>query len=367
MKILFVLNDIKFYKSHFSHIGNKLLNHGHVLYVLTPNFEGYVDGIHYCKFELSRNGFSLINEIKYLFFLFIFFRKFRPDVVHSFTIKPVIYSNLIGFFFNRSIRFFSTITGLGTVFINNSFKVRFIRQLVKFFYSFIFKFSNTFLFFENHDDREFFVSNNFISTDKSLVVHGAGVDTNVFQSTSRCFDSTLNVIFVGRLLKDKGILEFLGSAVKLKDYDIIFNVVGDCDIDNISSLSQHDIDYYNKYNNINFLGFQHDISLLYSNSHIACLPSYREGLPKSLIEAASCGLPIITTNSVGCREMVPSLDFGIIAEPHSVTSLTNAILFAYNNRDLLPDMSINNRMRALDIFSEDVIFYVYYESYNTRL
>ena len=149
-----------------------------------------------------------------------------------------------------------------------------------------------------------FWKKNYVAERSTKVINGAGVDIKLFKFVERDFHSERIIItFIGRLLIDKGIVEFLKSAKKSYDSNLplTFQVVGDYDFDNPSAISKAQVEEYKKLPNITFLGFRNDVQNIYSNSHIACLPSYREGLPKSLIEAAASGLPIITTNVVGCR------------------------------------------------------------------
>ena len=190
------------------------------------------------------------------------------------------------------------------------------------------------------------------------MINGAGVDIKLFKFVERDFYSERIIItFIGRLLIDKGIVEFLKSAKKSYDSSLplTFQVVGDYDFDNPSAISKAQVEEYKKLPNINFLGFRNDVQNIYSNSHIACLPSYREGLPKSLIEAAASGLPIITTDVVGCRQMVPSEKYGVLVKPKSVNSLFESYSKVLENRSLLFDISKNNRKRAEQEFSQSFI------------
>ncbi len=360
MKILFFLNSKKFFISHFQHVAIDLIKNGQIVYLLAPNDcdEEVAKGVVHVDLELSRSSINLFFEFKLLLDIYKKIEQISPDLLHCFTIKPVLYSNLMHFFFPKKISIVSTITGMGSLYLSKNIIYVAIRFLINFIYKFIFKLSGSLLVFENVDDKNYFLEKNYVAERSTKVINGAGVDIKLFKFVERDFYSERIIItFIGRLLIDKGIVEFLKSAKESYDSNLplTFQVVGDYDFDNPSAISKAQVEEYKKLPNITFLGFRNDVQNIYSNSHIACLPSYREGLPKSLIEAAASGLPIITTNVVGCRQMVPSEKYGFLVKPKSVNSLFESYSKVLENRSLLFDISKNNRKRAEKEFSQSFI------------
>lgn len=371
MKILFVLNDYKFFCSHFKHIAERLASGGDLITVASSGSSYFEDslGIKYIDYSINRSSLAALGELKSILELKKIIDFVNPDIIHSFTIKPVLYSNLlVKYLFSNELRSISTITGMGTLFISESLKHKFFALLIKIAYSKIFKRKNTFLFFENDDDANYFIDNKLISKGQANIVNGAGVDLLEFNpAPKKIINDKVVITFVGRLLKDKGIIEFLDAAVisYKNNLPVTFIVVGDIDERNTSSITRHDINQYASYSNINFLGNRSDVNLIYSNSHVACLPSYREGLPKSLIEASASGLPIITTDVPGCRQIISNGSGGFLVQPKSSISIYESILRCLEDREGLDSMGRFNRRHAEKFYSESAIFQRYSDLYSS--
>jgi glycosyltransferase involved in cell wall biosynthesis len=200
------------------------------------------------------------------------------------------------------------------------------------------------------------VTGGFAKFDLIALIKGAGVDTKKFDYRPEP-EGQVRVIMVSRLLRDKGVQEFIDAAQLVRELDnsVRFVLVGDVDDGNPTSLSENEIADLRNSSNVTWLGERTDIAELLGESHIACLPSYREGLPKSLIEAASVGRPIVTTDVPGCREVVTHMVNGLLIKPRNSNKLAAAISKLVNDPNLRRTMGTESRKKAEAEFSNEIV------------
>lgn len=261
---------------------------------------------------------SSLNPFKD-FFLFMqyvyYFSWIRPSVVLSFTIKPNIYSNFASIFFG--IKIINTVSGLGTIFLNQSL----FKFFGKGFLSLSFKFAHKVIVL-NKTDFSILTDLNLVKSSKLSIIPGSGIDTDKF-NCDRLFNSGKTFLFVGRILKDKGILECILAFKKLLDIfpNIKLVIAGDLLADNSSALDPNYFFDLIDCPNITYFGNVSDVISLYINADVFVLPSYREGLSRSILEAASMKLPVVTTNVPGCRDIVIDEFNGYLCHERDVESL----------------------------------------------
>ncbi|GAD28982.1 glycosyl transferase, group 1 family protein [Photobacterium leiognathi lrivu.4.1] len=358
MKILYFVNISSFFNSHFLTLALRAKEEGYDIHLLVGDEDKKEEyeslGINYHAIPLTRDGTKLFSEIKAIYYIRNKILDIKPDILHCFTIKPILYAGLSNLFSksNRSLNVYS-VTGLGSASLSESFKGKLFWFFLLSLYKLAFIQKNTVGVFENEDDKLTFIKDKVLLDKNSFLVNGAGIDTKKYVPNENKLNSTnKEVLLVARMLKDKGIREFIEAAEILykRKSNCKMSLVGDIDPENISSLSLNEINEAVKEGYVVYLGYQSDILSLYQNADVACLPSYREGLPKSLIEAASCGLPIITTDVPGCRQMVDNGKNGILVEVKNSLALANSIEFLLNNTDLLIDMGNNSRKIAVEKF-----------------
>jgi len=309
---------------------------------------------------LNPKGTNPIKDIFLTYQYFLLFKKLKPDCILSYTIKPNIYGNFAARLLN--IPTINNISGLGTLFIKKSIATYIGKLLYK-----LSLFSSCHVFFQNNDDELLFISNKLVNTKITSVIPGSGVDISKFNCI-RTKNEANKFLFVGRLIADKGVFEYLDSAIAVleKFPQKEFLLVGELGYRNKTALSKDQLECYtNKYSQIKYLGKIDNIITLLQSVDIMVLPSYREGLSKSLIEAAAMQLPIITTNVPGCRDVVEDSVNGFLCESNSKYSLETAIYKMINltEKERLK-FGFNGRKKVKNKFSVEIVNKIYIDKIN---
>jgi glycosyltransferase involved in cell wall biosynthesis len=206
--------------------------------------------------------------------------------------------------------------------------------------------------FQNDDDRKIISSLCNLPNEKSILIPGSGVDLTEYAYQPEP-ETKIKVIFVGRLLKDKGIREFIRAASMLDEQGVEahFLAAGSTDTGNPATIKKEHLEQWRSEGIVEFLGQRNDIAQLLSDSHIVVLPSYREGLPKSLIEAAACGRAVVTTNVPGCRDAIIPNETGLLVPHRNAAKLAYAIKLLIHNQDLRHAMGKAGRRLAEEKFA----------------
>ncbi|MFP2421034.1 glycosyltransferase family 4 protein [Pseudescherichia vulneris] len=304
----------------------QLISGGHTVYIVAP-IDDYSNilaklGCHCVDVKLSARGMNPLNEIQTIISFVKIYKKIRPDVIFNFTPKNNIYSTLAAYHLPTKI--INNIAGLGTAFIGRSVS----KSILMFLYKISQRRANR-IFFQNTDDLKQFVNNKIASESQSRLIPGSGVDLNRFGLDERSVDGVTNFILIARLILEKGIPEYAKAATILKDKygdKVHFSLAGFVDQDNPSAVPLELINKWHDDGVMRFLGKTDKVEDLLQHNDCVVLPSYyREGVPKSLLEAAAMGKIIVTTDNVGCREAVIDNETGYLCEPRSVLSLTCAL------------------------------------------
>lgn len=341
-----------------------LKSEGYDIIAVAPGDE-YVNhlkasGLKCYNIYINQKGTNPITD----FFIFLqylrLFNKIKPNLILSYTIKPNIYGNLAARILN--IPTINNVSGLGTLFIKKSIATYFGGLLYKISLN-----SSNHVFFQNSDDRVLFVKNQLVKKNISSIIPGSGVDVKKFNFV-RTHNGANKFLFVGRLIADKGVFEYLDAAVSvLKKYPKKeFLLVGELGYNNKTALSKTQIRRYTaKYPQIKCLGKTDNIISLLESVDVMILPSYREGLSKSLIEAASMGLPIITTDVPGCRDVVKDGFNGFLCSVRSKPSLEKAIykMIDLNENERL-EFGSNGRKIVVNKFSSEIVNKIYIRKIN---
>lgn len=338
-----------------------LRNVGHDVLLVSPSgpySEKLIDaGFRWISAPMQRRSINPIREINLIFWLIQFLKRERVDLIHGFTIKCALYGSIAGYLANR-IPSVNAVTGMGYVYTSDDFLAKLLKPLVTRLMKKHFSRESTKLIVQNSADFEFFTQQMKLPHAQVQLIPGSGVNSSKFQLKNFSnTDGTFKVLLATRLLINKGVHEYLEAAQSLKaqGHAIKFLVAGDMDHGNPNSVAKSLIEQYHAQGVINWLGHQEDMSSILQSVDLVVLPSYREGLPKILIEAASCGLPIVTTNVPGCRDVVEHEVSGLLVPAKDSKELADAILKLSQDPSLASSFGKAARDRALSEFEEGMI------------
>ncbi|WP_369600007.1 glycosyltransferase family 4 protein [Hahella sp. SMD15-11] len=315
----------------------------------------------------ARSGQNPLKELRTLFSLVRLFRGTNPSLVHLVTIKPVLYGGIAARLAGVEA-VVSAVSGLGTVFLAESLLERVRRWIVIGLYRCAFKQKKLAVIFQNPDDRQALVSLKLVSLHQTHLIRGAGVPLSDYPYIPEPEGKEI-VIMAARLLRDKGVFEFVSAArlLKLRGLAVEMRLAGSPDPGNPTSVTEPMLKQWKAEGDVVLLGFRDDIAQQYAAAHIVCLPSYREGLPKSLLEAAACGRAIVTTDVPGCRDAVIPGKTGLLVPVKDVESLANAIQKLIENPGLRREMGLAGRRLAEKDFAIEKIVDQHLEIYKELL
>ncbi len=359
-KICIFVNVDWFVLSHFAKYLIECASLNHSVTVITTSTgrigELRALGVEVVEVELHRGYTSLMSELKSFFGIYSAIKKCSPDILELVTIKPVVFGGLIGKFLgvNKVIFYMS---GLGAVFTDNDRFGGFRAKMTSMLYKFIMRSKAAEVIVENEDDKKLFMSIVDQDSDNVHLVPGVGVDLNKFFPRAAKSTEKLRVAIASRLLRDKGIYEF-ATAAKIcmqKSADVEFVAVGDIDPTNPASLTEKDVEKLKSEEIVEMLGHQSDMEGFLRSVDIFVLPSYREGFPRAIMEAAATGLPVITTNVTGCRSAVVDGITGIIVPPKDAESLAGAMEELIFSTSLRNQLGQNARIHAEKMFDANIL------------
>ncbi|MRH79058.1 glycosyltransferase [Spiribacter sp. C176] len=307
--------------------------------------------------RLSLNPFS---ELRLLWWLIQLLRHEQIDVVHGFTIKCAVYGSLAARVAGNRPRI-GAVAGLGYVFTSRSIKALVLRPMVRLALRLALGGKRARLILQNPDDMALFESARLARPDQLRLIPGSGVDVTRFKpaegGAKRTVDDAFRIVLPARLLWDKGIAEWVAAAEKLKSThpQITLLLAGEPDAGNPAAVPAEKFKAWHNAGIIEWLGKVDDMPALFQSVDAVALPSYREGLPKSLIEAAGCGLPLITTDVPGCREVVTHEQDGLLIPPRNADALAAAIARLADDPELCQQLGAAARQRALAEFDEQIV------------
>ena len=311
--------------------------------------------INFLVTTLYKNKLSVLNDLKYLISILKYIKKIKPNNIISFTIKP----NLVSLIISKilSIPTIVTISGLGTLFLRHNLLFKCYLIILKFLIN-----KKVIIFFHNKSDQLIFRNNDLLKKALySKIVFGSGIDFKKFKYSKKNFNKN-NFVFIGRLIKEKGIDELLAviPEIKKKNPSVKFKIIGEIDIKNPRTIDQNTLYSLVKKGHLEYSGFKNDLQKDYQKATCLILPSYREGLSKTLMEGMTTGLPIITTNVPGCEDLVKKSNAGLIVKVKNRSSLKNQIQkfinFSVSKKKV---MSINAYNFAKENFDEKIIIKKY--------
>jgi len=358
-RVLVAANSIWNIGNFRSGLIRSLVGAGHEVTTVAPDPGGIrIDGarIPHRTFRMERSGTNPVKDLACLRDLARIIREERPHIFFSFTIKPNIYGS-IACALSR-VPAVPNVSGLGTTFLGSSV----FRRAVSLMYRVAFARAKA-VFFQNPDDRDLFLSLKIVKPGQALVLPGSGIDPSGF--TPSPLPRQLRFLMIGRLLGDKGIREFVQAARKLRAAlpEATFSILGELDQGNPTAVGEAELAEWIAEGSIQYLGCTEDVRPFIADSAAVVLPSYREGLPRTLLEGAAMGRPLIATDVPGCRQVVRDGITGFLCRARSADSLAEAMMrFALAPHDERVAMGKRARTMVEDEFDEALVVRAYLDA-----
>ena len=305
--------------------------------------------------NISRSGTNPFIEIRNLLAMVKVFRESQPDIIHLIALKPIVIGAIAARIYGKAQVVCAPI-GMGYLFSSSDRKARFLQPVIRFMLRRILSLRNTQVIIENDEDCESLISGKFVEKSNIQVIKGAGVDLSLYKATPENLDTQIVTLFA-RILRDKGVLDYVEAAniVHTQFPNAVFQLVGDCDPANPTSFGENEVRSWETVGAIKWLGYRTDVPELLAASNIVCLPSYREGLPKTLIEACAAQRAIVATDVTGCREVVAHESNGLLAPVRNPQKLAEAISQLLRDPIQRTAFAKNGRDRAETEFASSIV------------
>jgi len=358
-KLFIVVNVDWFFLSHRLPVALAAKNAGWDVTIVTADTGKLKDieakGLKTINLQMSRSGKNIKEELGTLNFLRKLYKREKPDVVHHVGMKTILWGTLAAKYAKVN-GVVNAISGLGGFFAedNKGLMAKLMPKVLKFSHDR----KNLLCIFQNNEDKGLYVKNGIIKEEQARYIKGSGVDLKQFCYTPEPNEEKIRVILTARMIVEKGVFILTEAAEKLRSKygdNVEFLLVGGID-DHPGAITKEQLDAVCDGKYIQWLGYRSDVKELLQSSHIVAFPSYyMEGLPKSLIEADAIGRPVITCNSVGCKETVIDGYNGYLIPTKDVDALVEKLNLLLSNDKLRQEMGRNSRAYAEENFSIDVV------------
>mgnify|MGYP005845655745 CR=1 FL=1 len=353
--LLYLVNIPRFFVSHRLPLAIAARNAGYDVHVATSDADEAsiaqikAQGFTFHPLPLAQHGTNPLKEAQTVLALWRLYRELRPSLVHHVSLKAVLYGGIAARLTGVA-HVVGAMSGLGYVFIGDAPKQRLLRALVVPMLRFALGGRGTRMIFQNPDDMARFVALGLITPQKSVLIRGSGVDVGAFVPLPEPAGTPM-VLFASRLMRQKGLDTFIEAARLLKG-QARFVVVGYAEATSPDSMLPQELEAFANEGIIEWWGKRDDMPAVIAQANVVCLPSsYGEGVPKILIEAAACARPIVTTDVVGCREIVAHGENGLLVPPRNAPALASALSTLISDPALRAQMGANGRERVLDGFT----------------
>jgi glycosyltransferase involved in cell wall biosynthesis len=313
------------------------------------------EGMRLIPLDVRRGGINPLQELRTLWQIGRIYREIEPNLVHHVALKPVLYGSIVALTM-PSLKVVNLLAGLGAIFSSDKIKARLLRPLVKLLLGWLLRRPNTCSIAQNNEDFKVLLNELQIPARALKLIKGSGVDTEKFSVLSASKEP-ITLALVSRLLWDKGVGEYVAAVkcLKQKGYHFDAVLVGKPDTENMASVCYEQLQAWQEEGLIRCLGHIENIPEFWRSADIAVLPSYREGLPKSLLEAAACGRPIVTTDTSGCKEVVDEGINGFLVPVRDVQALAKALEKLILDEQLRKKMGAAGRLKVEQEFSDAIV------------
>ncbi len=345
-------------------LARALKKQGHDVVLLAPEDEYSCllqeEGFRWQHFPLNPRGKNIFQEISAILYQTNFYIRERPDLVNHFTPKGVIYGSIAAKL-SKMNNIFNTITGLGYVFSDES------RKRLQKFLLFLYRIAlaKTTVLFQNPDDMNYFFKNGIVTPQQSSLIFGSGVDMDSFKFLPQSDEKPV-VLLSSRFVEEKGIQYFVEAArlLKKREIEVRMVLVGKPEENQSTAIQTRELSQWVSEGIVEWWGWHDDMKKIYPLANIVCLPTfYKEGIPKTLIEGAACGRPLIATDVPGCREIVKDGENGFLIPKKDAESLSDAIVKLAEDAELRDRMGKRSREIAMANFSLEKVVSDYFEIY----
>ncbi len=316
-RLLFLVADAPFFVTHRLSLARAARAAGYDVHVAVPFEDRPVAeiralGVHCHDIPLRRGNRALGGELRLIVALARLIGALRPDLVHAVSLKPVIFGGLVARLLGVPAAVLA-VTGLGYLFLKPGARTAMQRAIIKRLYRFALGHRRARAVFQNPDDLALFLREGLVDQAITVMIKGCGVDTACFRATPEP-DGPVVVMFPARVIGDKGVREFVAAAGILRRQGVAarFVLVGRTDPENPTDIGEPTIRGWEATGDVEWWGFREDMASVLAQAHVVCMPSYMEGLPRVLIEAAACARPVVTTDVPGCREIVRDGENGLL-------------------------------------------------------
>ncbi len=308
-----------------------------------------VGGFPITPWRMRRGSMHPLRELDALRQVARIARDLRPHLVHNFSYKPVLYGGFVASWLG--IPAVNLLNGRGYVQLSDDRKARAARRLVLWAVGRVSRNPRAYTVFQNQDDRSLFVGARLVPAERAVIIRGAGIDIERFRPSAPPVGPPI-VLFAGRLLKEKGVREFAEAAARLRERNVParFVMVGATDAENPGTVPEREIDGWVASGTVERWGVRSDMPEVLRGATLVCLPSYGEGLPKVLLEAAACGRPIVTTDVSGCRSLIEADDIGLLVPPRNSAALAAALEHLLTRPELRASMGERARQKVIEHF-----------------
>lgn len=327
-RLLFLVNNPAFFLSHRLPLALAAQQQGYEVHVATmsgPSVPKVLEhGFHHHVVPMTRSGKNPLKEAQTVWAIYRLFKQLQPGIVHAVTIKPVLYGGIAARL-SKVPGYLAAVSGLGYIFMRRQ-GLDPVRFLALRLYKLALGHPNSKVIFQNTADRDVLLEANVLRAEQAVLIRGSGVDLERFSQLPEP-PGTPVAVMASRLLVDKGVREFVEAARLSQEQGnaVRWQLLGSPDPGNPASISLDELNHWRQSGVVDYKGEQDDIAQAYAQAHIVVLPSYREGLPKSLIEAAACGRAVVTTDVPGCRDAIEPGVTGVLVPARDAQALAQAV------------------------------------------
>jgi glycosyltransferase involved in cell wall biosynthesis len=355
MKVAIVLNTSWNIYNFRMNLVHSLQAEGHEIHTIAPNddYTHYLTeaGCIHHSVKMDSRGANPLKDLALIFELYSIYKRVRPDVILHYTIKPNVYGSLAASFLKIPV--VNNVCGLGTVFLKDDL----LSSVAMFLYKISFKFPKK-VFFQNPDDLKLFLDKKLVPANTVDLLPGSGIDLTRFKPMTFQRNQKFTFLLISRLITDKGVLEYIDAVKKLKAEGIEarFQVLGAIDPEHKRGISREVIQEWINSGTIEYLGTTKDVRHFIELADCVVLPSYREGTPRTLLEAASSSKPIVATNVPGCNQVVEDKFNGLLCNMKDSDDLADKMRSMANFDDeTLKAMGVNGRRKMEAEYAESIV------------